>query len=79
MNRTYYQQMGYRIRQIRHNRGLSHAQLGKRMGLSGETIRTLETVGRTYLSDERMASIAETLGVTVENITADGWREQCGL
>jgi transcriptional regulator with XRE-family HTH domain len=77
--RTYYQQMGYRLRAIRNARGLSQAQLGALIGVSQYTIFQVEKVGRTYLDDTKLARIATALGVTVEEITADAWREACGV
>jgi transcriptional regulator with XRE-family HTH domain len=77
--RTYYQQMGYRLRATRNARGLSQAQLGAKIGVSQYTIFQVEKVGRTYLDDTKLARIATALGLTVEDVTADGWREACGV
>jgi transcriptional regulator with XRE-family HTH domain len=79
MNRNYYQQMGCRIAIIRNARGLSQAQLGAKIGTSQYTIFQIEKVGRVYLDDTKLARIATALGVTVEEITNDGWREACGV
>jgi transcriptional regulator with XRE-family HTH domain len=79
MSRTYYQQMGYRLREIRKARGLTQAQLGALIGMSSETIFSAETKGRVRLTDERLAALAVALGVRLEDLTADGWREACGV
>jgi transcriptional regulator with XRE-family HTH domain len=79
MNRTFYQQMGYRLRIIRKARGLTQAQLGALIGMSAGTIFSAETKGRVRLTDERLAQIADALGVGVGDVTADGWREACGV
>jgi transcriptional regulator with XRE-family HTH domain len=79
MNRTYYQQMGYRIKAIRMARGLTQAQLGDKVALSRLIIGLIERSGRTYLNDPRLSALAVALGVTVENVTADGWRDACGV
>jgi transcriptional regulator with XRE-family HTH domain len=79
VTRTYYQQMGYRLRIIRKARGLTQAQLGVLVGISQFTIYSMEMVGRANLDDTKLATLAEAMWLTVEDVTADGWREACGV
>lgn len=58
------------LRSARLRLGLTAAQLGAKVEVSGQTITSYETL-REYPSAERAQAIAEALGVSVESIFAD--------
>ena len=57
--------MGYRIREIREDKGLTQTELCERTGLTRATIWKLETGVDEVTTSKTLLKIAKALGVTV--------------
>ena len=57
--------MGYRIREIRENIGMSQTELSEKSGVTRATIWKLETGDNEVTTSKTLVAIADALGVTV--------------
>lgn len=60
--------MGYRIKEIRNEKGMSQEELSVKSGISRTIISGLESGTRTNTSADTLLKIADALGVGVEEI-----------
>lgn len=60
--------MGYKIRQIRENKGMSQTELAEKSGISRATIWKLETDDKAITMTSTLQKIANALGVSLDEI-----------
>ena len=60
--------MGYKIRQIRENKGMSQTELAEKSGVSRATIWKLETDDTAITMTSTLQKIANALGVSLDEI-----------
>lgn len=60
--------MGYRIKEVREQLGMTQEELSEKAGVSRTTIWALETQEAKNVSLRLLLSIAKALGTTIENI-----------
>ena len=60
--------MGYRIKEIRENLGMSQSELSEKSGITRATIWRLETGENEVTTSKTLVKIAEALGVTVADL-----------
>lgn len=65
MNESEVKKVGYRIREIRENLGMSQAELCEKSGITRATIWKLETKDDEVTTSSTLLKIADALGVTV--------------
>ena len=61
-------EMGYKIRQIRENKGMSQTELAEKSGISRATIWKLETDDKAITMTSTLQKIANALGVSLDEI-----------
>lgn len=60
--------MGYRLREVRIERGMSQTELAKKSGVARATIWKLETDTAADTTTKTLLRLAEALGVSVTDI-----------
>lgn len=60
--------MGYRIKQIREEQGMTQERLAQESGVSRVTIWALETSKNRTTTTKTLSKIAKALGTTVDNL-----------
>lgn len=63
--------MGYRIKEIREQKGMSQSELSDKSGVTRATIWKLETGEDEVTTSKTLLKIAEALGVTVGDLFLD--------
>lgn len=63
--------MGYRIKEIREQKGISQSELSDKSGVTRATIWKLETGEDEVTTSKTLLKIAEALGVTVGDLFLD--------
>lgn len=63
--------LGERLRQFRESRGIYKIELGHAVGMSGTTVRAIES-GRYVIADCYLERLAEYYGVTVAELKGEG-------
>ena len=63
--------MGYRIREIREDRGMTQVELAEKSGVSRTTIYGLETGAEKITTTKTLNKLAHALGVSIDEIFFD--------
>lgn len=66
--------MGYRIKKVREQRGMTQIQLAEKSGVSRATICALESGCEKVTTTKTLAKIANAMNVTVDELFADDTR-----
>jgi transcriptional regulator with XRE-family HTH domain len=69
--RTFFASLGERVAQLRKARNITQVQLAEALGVSQQTIQSYE-VGRRRIPVSTLRVLAKTLGVSLEELTAEG-------
>jgi len=72
----YFQELGTRVAALRKDAGLTQAQLGQSVGLSQQMIADYESGTRQHIPLCRLISLADALGVELNNLLAEGVESQ---
>ena len=60
--------MGYRVREVREEKGMTQEELERRSGVSRQTISAIENNNQYQAKVGTLMALAEALGTTVDNI-----------
>lgn len=71
--RTFFTGLGERVAQLRKARNITQAQLARALEVSQQTVQSYE-VGRRRIPVSTLRLLAKTLGVTLDELMAEGTR-----
>lgn len=60
--------MGYKIKEMREERGMTQCQLAEKSGVSRMTISALENGGERVTTTKTLVKIADALNVTIDEL-----------
>lgn len=60
--------MGYRIKEVREQKGITQQELAEKSGIARATIWKLETGSSEVTTTKTLVALAKALGVSVEDI-----------